>query len=195
MSIESTWMRINWACVQQCCTASVILYVWLHAGEGYCSNRTATEPRGRQDADSAAATPVFQTVDVKRIRAAWMRLISLVSDAANNLPLLVLSFSDVFVSRNSSPLFFADTRRRDAFALSVFTFAFPFVYLTPTKMMKVTRGWWFFWKSENDILGIWQQEHNVSFLFYMNIFYNRYFYTIVFSPLIEFWNTDFIISY
>lgn len=28
------------------------------------------EPGGRQDADSAAATPVFQTVDVKRIRAA-----------------------------------------------------------------------------------------------------------------------------
>lgn len=41
--------------------------------------------------------------------------------------------SDVSVSRNSSPLFFADTHRHGAFALSGFTFAFRIlIYLTPT---------------------------------------------------------------
>lgn len=128
----------------------------LHVRERYCNNlgiaSHRTEARGRQDADSAAATPVFQTVDVKRIRAAWMRLISSVLDT-NNLLLLALvrcfCFSKFFPFHLS---FFADTHC-GAFALSAFTFAFRIlVYLTPSgKTMRVAIENDDFFESEDNI--------------------------------------------
>lgn len=126
---------------------------------------------GRQDADSAAATPVFQTVDVKRIRAAWMRLISLVLDTANNLPLYRFS-SDVFVSQNSSPLFSVDTRRGALpRASSPSLFLYLRLFNALRKMMEIIRIMMiFFWSRRIIFFRTWQQEHNVPFL--RIIFYN-----------------------
>lgn len=116
-------------------------------------------PRGRQDADSAAApappSPVFQTMDVKRILGC-VNAFDLVGFRHGER--LAATGSDVFVSRNSSPLFFADTRIPGAFALSVFTFAFRiFVYLTPPEKRWKLLGNDDFLESEDTIFfGIWQ---------------------------------------
>lgn len=142
--VSSTWARVNRACVQQCCTATVILYV---TRPGEILQQPGTVPRGRQDADSAAVIPLIPRFpdDGRQTNPGCVNAFDLVGfrhgERLAATPVLVRCFR---FSKFFPAVLYRYPSRRFCLERLHLRFSYLRLFNAPGKTMKVTRKWWLF---------------------------------------------------